>query len=214
MSTYNLKSYEGGLRYSDHFRGAMARWTVEELQIKSIVELGCGPGYFLKCYEGWVKFWNMPFMGFDGCDVPDEALQIGRYNFKCLDLSAPALHLRSHLNPEFRSKVDCLVSLEMLEHWPPELEHRFFGLITQLEPVWVILSVARPGQKPMPGESHPNCQEVDEVIRKMSSIGYEVDLDKSDELRRIMMAPSKLLIDRPWADFYQRNTRVYRKVQS
>ena len=212
MSTYDLKSYEGGLKYSNHFRNKMAQWVVQELQIKSIVELGCGPGYFLEAYAGWVKFWNMPFMGFDGCDVPDEALRIGRYNFKCLDLSAQGLSLRTHLVPEFKSNVDCLMSLEMLEHWDPALDYRFFKLVRDLSPTWVILSVARPGQAPMPGESHPNCQEVDEVIHKMARINYAMDTDKSDELRRIMMAPSYLLIDRPWADFYQRNTRVYRKV--
>ncbi len=205
-STYQLGSYDGGLKYSAHFRQEMTSWVIERLGAKNLLELGCGPGYFLEAYG-----LDFPFMGIDGCPVPPEALRIPQRNFLCLDLTS-VTDLRPYLLPEFGGHVDCLMSLEMLEHWPRAADCEFFRLLRTTSPRKVILSVARPDQKPMPGESHPNCQEVDDVIEKMHGIGYTLDVGASDSLRSLMLAPTELLLRRPWADFYQRNTRVYERA--
>jgi trans-aconitate methyltransferase len=175
----------------------------QKLAPDSVVELGCGPGHFLK---RWVEL-GVPCMGFDGCSLTKEQLVIPEHKFQRVDLTT--ISGLKPLLPLVLQDVDLLFSLEMLEHWPVEHDHRFFELIRDLEPKWVILSAARPGQQPMPGETHPNCQEVDEVIAKMVEIGYVVHDAMSDLVRHVMLAPTALLQGRPWADFYQRNTRVY-----
>lgn len=204
-STYDSSSYEGGLKYSAHFRQLLATALVEKLGLGSVLELGCGPGHFLRHF----KLQGVSCVGIDGCQLSPEELVIPEEDFRCLDLTVVD-DIRSHLPENF--EPDLMLSLEMLEHWPVEHDRRFFELLRQLDSEWVILSVARPGQAPMPGEAHPNCQEVDEVIRKMSLIGYKVDNQVSDLVRGLMLAPTSLLKDRPWADFYQRNTRAYRKI--
>lgn len=207
MTTYDHASYAGGLKYSQHFRQSLSHLLYCAWCPDTVLELGCGPGHFLK---PWLRY-ETRMMGIDGCLMDADQLVIPTEDFKCVDLTAID-SLRPHVTEHFgHPSVDLLISLEMLEHWPVEHDSRFFALIKDLSPERVVLSVARPGQQPMPGEQHPNCQEVDEVIAKMASIDYVVNEVDSDMVRRCMLAPTALLKGRPWADFYQRNTRVYER---
>lgn len=208
--TYDPKSYEGGLKYSDHFRYSLADFVVTELKAKTVLELGCGPGWFLEPYAqlNRIRRSDVKVFGVDGCCIPPEQLRIPRKDFKVADLSLID-SLWDCIPNNFGGRVDVVISLEMLEHWPVDKDVCFFEHLQGVSPTYVVLSVAPPGQEPMPGEQHPNCQTVDEVIKKMKSIGYEVDDDLSDRVRALMLAPTRLLKGRPWADFYQRNTRVY-----
>ena len=204
MATYKVESYDPGMKYSDHFRKKMAKFIDIDLNVRTVLELGCGPGRFLAHHIGHVD----EILGIDGCDILEADLHIPKDKFLMMDITDKDMLLDA-VRARLGEHVDCLISLETLEHISPEHDHTFFEIIESISPEWVVLSIARPGQAPMPGESHPNCQEVDEVISKMAAIGYDVSFDASDALRSMMLAPTKLLIDRPWADFYQRNTRVY-----
>ena len=207
MNTYKVESYDPGMKYSNHFRERMARFVRHDLNVTSLLELGCGPGRFLEPYTNM----DVEFLGVDGCNIPVDELRIPSSKFLMMNLIDKD-PLVAAVRGRFERSIDCIVSLETLEHLSPEHDHTFFEIIKELSPTWVVMSVARPGQAAMPGEAHPNCQEVDDVISKMSCIKYALNPLMSDGLRSMMLAPTSLLIGRPWADFYQRNTRVYERM--
>ena len=128
---------------------------LELVQPSSAVDVGCGDGSWLR---------TLTELGVDevvGVDGPWalSGLKIERSSFVPLDLSAPL---------ELGRRFDLAMSLEVVEHLPPEVGPRFVQQLTELAPV-VLFSAAVPGQG---GTGHVNEQWPDHWAGLFARHGY------------------------------------------
>lgn len=106
---------------------------LQRLQVRSVVDVGCGVG-------GWLKQFELcgvsDYLGIDGNYVPRSSLKIPEDRFRPADLTnLTALDRR----------FDLACSLEVAEHLPPEHAERFVDALVALAPV-VLFSAAIPSQ--------------------------------------------------------------------
>jgi hypothetical protein len=135
-----------------------------ENKIKSIVDFGCGPGFYLKNIKDIVDY----FEGYDG--NPNTPLLTDGL-CSVLDLSKDF---------DLNKKFDCVLSLEVGEHIPKDFESIFLDNITKHSSNLVILSWAIVGQG---GDGHVNCQNNDYIISEMYKRGFSYDEDLSKNVR-------------------------------
>ncbi|MBI2103498.1 class I SAM-dependent methyltransferase [Candidatus Woesebacteria bacterium] len=114
---------------------------MELVSPKSVVDIGCGTGEFLKVFEDHgVK----DILGIDG-DYAKKSLAIPIEQFIASDLEKPLSLDRT---------FDLAISLEVAEHLSPESANTFINSLTNLAPI-VLFSAAIPGQG---GTNHINEQ--------------------------------------------------------
>jgi SAM-dependent methyltransferase len=113
---------------------------VDLLEVRSVVDLGCGVGAWLSvfCAHG-----VSDVLGIDGDYVPRERLEIPPEKFHAADLADP---------PRIGRRFDLAVSLEVAEHLPPSSSERFVATLVGLADV-VLFSAAIPRQG---GSEHVN----------------------------------------------------------
>jgi hypothetical protein len=145
---------EGSLRSAQ----VMVPMVLDLMQPKSVVDIGCGIGTWLKvCREQGVE----EILGVDGGYVDREQFLIPEECTLSADLSKP-LHL---------DKVyDLVISLEVGEHLPAESAQTLVDTVTRLGPV-VMFSAAIPFQG---GTSHVNEQWQEYWARMFQDRGYLV----------------------------------------
>ena len=113
---------------------------IELFNPKSVVDVGCGMGTWLKSFlEHGVK----DILGFDGNYINKANLFIPNENFQEKDLSSTI---------RINKKFDMVISLEVAEHLPPEAADIFIDTITELGPI-VYFSAGVPFQG---GTDHKN----------------------------------------------------------
>lgn len=112
------------------------------LDIKSVVDLGCGDGGWLEIFR---KNGVAKIMGVDGDWVPKENLKIAAENFHEHSLDEPF---------SCEDSFDLAISLEVAEHLSPNRAKTFIKELTELAPT-ILFSAAIPGQG---GVNHINEQ--------------------------------------------------------
>jgi SAM-dependent methyltransferase len=120
-------------------------YIIDLIQPKSVVDIGCGTGYWLSAFQ---KYEIDDVLGIDGEYVDRTMLQIPVECFLSHDLTQPL-----NLNRRF----DLAVSLEVAEHIPENKARQFIDSLVRHSDV-VLFSVAIPYQ---PGAYHVNCQWID-----------------------------------------------------
>ncbi len=119
----------GALRSADIF----ARLLMSELQIRSLLDVGCGRG-------GWASRWKAAgcptVLGVDGDYVDRTKLYVATDEFQAVDLNQPF-----QLNRRF----DLVQSLEVAEHLRPEASEGFIANLVAHGDI-VLFSAAVPGQ--------------------------------------------------------------------
>jgi hypothetical protein len=135
-----------------------------ENKIESLVDFGCGNGFYLKNIKYIVNY----IEGYDG--NPNTPL-ITEGLCGVLDLSKDF---------DLNKKFDCVLSLEVGEHIPKEFESIFLNNITKHSNSLVILSWAIVGQN---GDGHVNCQNNDYIINEMYNRGFFYKEDLSKKVR-------------------------------
>lgn len=117
-------------------------WLMELLQPQSVVDVGCGPGYWLAVFR---ELGVVEVLGFDGDWVDQTRLEIPAGSFHPVNLRQPLPCDR---------KFDLALSLEVAEHLP---EQNAAGLVETLTGLSqsVLFSAAIPGQG---GQGHVNEQ--------------------------------------------------------
>ena len=126
---------------------------LEEPEIKNIVDFGCGNADYAKILIGKGK--NVD--AFDGNPyTPEMTGGVG----KVLDLSK-----KFNLN----KKYDCIISLEVGEHIPPEYEQIYIDNLDRHANRCIILSWALPNQG---GDGHVNERPNDYIKKEFIKRGY------------------------------------------
>lgn len=138
----------------------------------SVLDLGCGLGWYGKCLEGAGK--NIKWMGLDGSEGIEKATD-GYVKFA--DLTMPQF---------YEEKYDWIVSLEVGEHIPDEFEEVFLTNLVRHAKKGILLSWALEGQV---GHFHVNNHNNDYVIEKMRAKGFAYDEKMSQSLREVAELP-------------------------
>jgi SAM-dependent methyltransferase len=112
------------------------------LTVRSVVDVGCGDGNWLAIFQ---KYGVDEILGIDGDYVDRGILQIPQDRFQACDLAKPF---------NIGRVFDLAVSLEVVEHLPPEGAWGFVESLTHLAPA-VLFSTAIPFQG---GNHHINEQ--------------------------------------------------------
>jgi len=123
---------------------------------KSVVDVGCGSGSWLKAFQ---EIGVPDTMGIDGEYVDRSRLRIDADRFVPMDLEHPV---------PVGSTFDLAVSLECAEHLTPGAAEDFVRFLTSLAPV-IVLSAAVPGQG---GRHHVNEQWPSYWVRLFSQFGF------------------------------------------
>ena len=127
------------------------------LNPKSVVDVGCGTGTWLKVFsDNGIS----DFLGIDGEYVDKDALKIKRESFIEFDLE------RLYLS---NKKFDLAISLEVAEHLKEESAEIFVKTLTNLSDV-IVFSAAIPNQG---GQNHLNEQEPFYWISKFENEGFK-----------------------------------------
>ena len=128
------------------------------LNTKSIVDVGCGIGTWLKVFE---ENGIEDFLGIDGNFVNESLLKIDKCKFNEYDLE-------TLFNTE--RKFDLVISLEVAEHLSVNSADVFVKTICNLSDT-ILFSAAITNQG---GQNHINEQEPDYWIEKFQSEGYQL----------------------------------------
>ena len=157
---YSRKFY----RARDHGSLISARHVVSEivplLKPKSVVDVGCGTGAWLRAFK---EMGVTHVHGFDGDWIRPEMLMIDTGEFSAIDFTS-----LSHFT--FDRTYDLTVSVEVAEHLPSQFADRFIGLLTSVAPV-ILFSAAVPLQG---GTGHVNEQWPSYWVPKFDSHGFRM----------------------------------------
>lgn len=139
---YNKQFYLDQAHISRVSAGEIVPLLIEAINPRSVVDIGCGIGTWLKVFA---DHGVDDYLGVDGFGGRTDLLEIEGEKFIEHDLST-----RLHINRTF----DLAVSLEVAEHLPEALADTFVDSLASLAPV-VAFSAAVPGQG---GTGHLNEQ--------------------------------------------------------
>ncbi len=150
---------------------------------RSVVDVGCGLGTWLKAFS---EVGVSDVLGMDGDYVDRSALLIGQDRFMAADLRNP---------PALSRTFDLAVCLEVAEHLPTEYGSALVRYLGAVAPA-ILFSAAIPGQG---GRDHVNEQWQDYWRAKFAEIGYSA----VDAIRPQIWGCPEIAI------WYQQNTILY-----
>lgn len=158
---YDRQFYEARCDGSLQSARAIVPIILHYFSIRSVVDIGCGIGTWLKVFE---ENGVPEILGIDGPHIDQNMLMIPKEKFVAADL-------RNRLN--ISGHYDLAVSLEVAEHLPEELSTAFVTRLTAAAPI-VLFSAAVPGQ---PGIEHINAQWQDywrAIFRDRSYVALDI----------------------------------------
>lgn len=161
----------------------MAPLVIRLAHPKSVIDIGCGEGAWLKSF---VELGVEDVLGIDGAYVDPGRLLIEKTKFQAMDLSRP--------EPLGRT-FDLAMSLEVAEHLPARVAASFVEMLVKAAPL-VVFSAAIPNQG---GTHHVNEQWPTYWERLFSRHGYQ----RLDPFRRHMCFDFRI----PW--WYRQNIFLY-----
>jgi len=134
-----------------------------------VVDLGCGAyGAYVQWMleEGWVEVY--------GIDASPNSEVLSNGCAVTGDITSPNIQQET-----FRYNPNWIIFSEVGEHIPDKLSHRLFANLACAKE-GVLLSWATPGQR---GHNHINCRTPEWVAYRMGAVGFQLDEEKTLELR-------------------------------
>jgi SAM-dependent methyltransferase len=171
--------------HTDFAGREMMKFIIEECSPKSLLDVGCGPGTWLRAAS---EFGIADLMGIDGTDSFLKENPTNKDLFKQVDLTH-ALSLGR--------KFDAVICLEVAEHLPEESAENLIKILTDHGDI-IYFSAACPNQ---PGQNHINCKWPSFWQQLFNERGYECE----DRIRWQFWDNQKI---EPW---YRQNIFVARK---
>lgn len=157
MQPYQEDYYKKLQRGSRQSAKEVIPLVLELVQPKSVIEVGCGAGYWLSVFrESGIE----DIVGVDGHWVDRKMLEVPQESFLSFDLTKPF-----RMDREF----DLVVSLEVAEHLPEACAEIFVNSLIGLGPV-ILFSAAIPRQG---GTNHVNEQWPEYWVRYFQEHKYQ-----------------------------------------
>ena len=164
IATQFGKDHLGGHSSKTHTDDAIINFIKYEYDIKSIIDIGCGPGGMSSVCEAR----NIDWFGVDG-------------DFTVIPEQNTLLHDFSEGSPSIDRTFDCAWSVEFLEHVDEEYLDNFMKAF-QLADKMVIATAAPPGT---PGHHHVNCQPLEYWIDVFDNYGFEYSPEVTETIKSI-----------------------------
>jgi SAM-dependent methyltransferase len=142
MKTYNKQFFESLGETSLESARQIVPIILEYIKPKSVIDVGCGVGAWLKAFE---ENGVEDILGIDGSYMNRKLLMISKESFLTYDLTKPIT---------LKGTFDLAISLEVAEHLPEEYAETFVSSLTKLSRV-IVFSGAIPFQG---GTNHVNEQ--------------------------------------------------------
>jgi SAM-dependent methyltransferase len=158
LYAYDNRFFETADRTAAISADHVIRHLVEQLPIRSVLDLGCGRGVWLAM---WLKRGATEVQGVDGPYVDQDRLHIEKSQFLAHDLAQPL---------ELDRQFDLVESLEVAEHIPEQASERFIDSLVRHGRL-VLFSAATPGQG---GEHHVNEQPPEYWQLKFAARDFEM----------------------------------------
>ncbi|HMO50413.1 MAG TPA: class I SAM-dependent methyltransferase [Kiritimatiellia bacterium] len=153
---YSNELHAHYLERTRHSSARIVPLVLEWLAPRSVVDVGCGHGHWLKPF---VDAGIADVRGMDGAYVDTNQLVFPREKFQVVDLNAP---------PAADRRFDLAISLEVAEHLNPASSEPFVSLLTSLSDC-ILFSAAVPGQ---PGNDHINARWPGYWRKRFAAHGY------------------------------------------
>ena len=158
LSVYNTQYYpvtDNPLKFSSarHIISVINKY----YKPRSVIDMGCGNGIFLKC---WEESGVSEILGLDGNNINDDELYISRDKFK-------SVNFENYINQSDK-KYDLAMSCEVAEHIPEKKALMFVKNLCSFSD-FILFSAAIPYQD---GLNHINCQPLKYWVDLFYKQGY------------------------------------------
>lgn len=183
QSVFDTRYYEQLKDSCEKSARAVVPKLVQLINPKSVVDVGCGPGFWLAEFG---SHGVEDLLGIDGEWIPEQLLKISSDRILKHDLVEPL---------ELSKRFDLVVCLEVAEHFPASAADQLVETLTRLGPV-ILFSAAIPGQG---GVHHINEQPPEWWERKFKARGFQ----------RVKGFGEKFAGDQNVSWWYQRNMVFY-----
>lgn len=150
-----LPSHLGGHEYETHVDEGATNYLIDNLNIKSVVDIGCGPGGMVELF----KKKGLKVLGLDG-DFTLERPDFIKENVVVHDFTTGPYQLDDI--------YDLAWTVEFVEHVDEKYMQNFIDVFKQCR--YVIMTHALPGQ---PGHHHVNCQHAGYWLNVMEKNGFQ-----------------------------------------
>ena len=161
-----LPEHLGGHLNKVHTDRTTLIYLKEKYDIKSMIDVGCGPGDMVMIANDK----GIDAVGFDG----DFTLQ---ESWKNLEIPV-TLHDFTTGKPEYIPDVDLGWSVEFLEHVEEKYMDNWMCLFENCQ--YIVCTAAPPGH---PGHHHVNCQTKEYWIDKFLEYGFDYDAEETQYIR-------------------------------
>lgn len=136
------------------------------LPFESVVDVGCANGFLLETFRA--------------ADKQIAGIELSAAVVELLD---PAVREAVAIGDfaELAGSWDLVCCVEVAEHIVPDRSLDLVDTLTRAARDWIYFTAAPPGQG---GHGHINCRPHDEWLAEFAERGWQVDSQRTDELRR------------------------------
>lgn len=185
---YGAEFYEGeGFRKTRAAAESVARFVQSALAPKDALDIGCGPGEYLRAFSES----GIAMIGCDGASNGVRRAVPSAFAF-VHDLRMPLVTNR---------KFDLVLCIEVAEHLPRAKAATLVTSICVNSRDWILFSAAPPGT---PGDDHINCRPIEYWSALFAEHGFQLDSNLTSRLREHAHANDLPLWWKGWSYVYHR----------
>jgi SAM-dependent methyltransferase len=162
-----MSDHLGGHLNKTHVDLGTLTYIKEKYNIKSLIDVGCGPGGVVKEAQSL----GISSVGIDG----DTSLR-GVWNKENIS----AIEHDFTFEPPNIGKYDLCWSVEFLEHVEEHYMYNYFCIFKNCH--YVVCTAAPPGT---PGHHHVNCREKEYWIERFEERGFKYMLEESENIKKV-----------------------------